>query len=494
MELQNGTENRIRELDKNVWGYCIMQTKYILVDFSKISENLEKTYKNQALFGFEFGRPFSRWINDNDDGDEILIVTKGIIRNTVLGKFVLIRKRNHSDTKMIIDKIDNESGLKNFCENRISNSKQMKRGLITHQDFYYFIDKLTPQFGEITKYLIYVKQKPPYSPTEGLDNLFKHIKIRLLEFYKDELVVDKMIKSYVGDTIDYIEPSVPLVFPDLKEGQTFSSRGHITEIIQHDGYKEYMVKGDLHPKCLYDYLDGNGQILIDLNNNATPGRKMFKDMFKSMFTKKYNEKDLDSLKYANGLYDLERQKYEKDCSHDMQYVLDIVNENINTVNNFDVPEKILKSVNEQISRYNIINAEVKKISQKCRNLMKQKTIKDGNYIIVKTEQLIKDKDLYYIYDSDNDSLNLLGQYKGTEIEHNLNDQPSQQLKFENNGKTDKISKNNEIFIKNPVNPEDILLEEKEEKEKEETHGGKPRRTRRRKNKKRRSSKQQKSKK
>ena len=274
MELQNGTENPIRGLDKNVWEYCIMSNKYILVDFSKISENLEKTYKNQALFGFEFGRPFSRWINDNDDGDEILIVTKGIIRNTVLGKFVLIRKRNHSDTKMIIDKIDNESGLKNFCENRISNSKQMKRGLITHQDFYYFIDKLTPQFGEITKYLIYVKQKPPYSPTEGLDNLFKHIKIRLLEFYKDELVVDKMIKSYVGDTIDYIEPSVPLVFPDLKVGQPFSSQYEpITEIRQYDGYKEYQVKGDFHPKCLYDYLDENGQNLIDLNNNATHGGK-----------------------------------------------------------------------------------------------------------------------------------------------------------------------------------------------------------------------------
>jgi len=26
MELLNGTENRIKELDKNVWGYCIMTT------------------------------------------------------------------------------------------------------------------------------------------------------------------------------------------------------------------------------------------------------------------------------------------------------------------------------------------------------------------------------------------------------------------------------------------------------------------------------------
>ena len=212
-------------------------------------------------------------------------------------------------------------------------------------------------------------------------------------------------------------------------------------------------------------------------------------MFKSMFTKKYNEYELKRLSYANEFYDLERQKYEKDCNHDMQNALDTANENINAIKNFDVPDEILDSVNEQIRTYNTINTKVKNINQKCMNLMKQKTIKDGNYIIVKTEQLIKDKDLYYIYNSDNDSLNLLGQYKGTEIEHNLNDQPSQQLKFENNGKTDKISKNNEIFIKNPVNLEDILL-----KEKKETHGGKPRRTRRHKNKKRRSSKQQKSKK
>ena len=209
-------------------------------------------------------------------------------------------------------------------------------------------------------------------------------------------------------------------------------------------------------------------------------------MFKSMFKKKYNEYELDRLINANTFYDLERKEYEKDCSHDMQNALDTAKENINAIENFDVPDKILASVNEQKRRYNVINAEVKKISQKCRNLMKQKTIKDGNYIIVKTEQLIKDKDLYYIYDSDNDSLNLLGQYKGTEIEANFNDQPSHQLKFENNGKTDKISKNNEIFIKKPVSPADILLEE--------TLGGNPRRTRRHKNKKRRSSKQRISKK
>lgn len=196
--------------------------------------------------------------------------------------------------------------------------------------------------------------------------------------------------------------------------------------------------------------------------------------------KKYNEHELNRLKYANDFYDLERENFEKDCSHDMQNALVTVDKNIKAIRDFDVPDKILNSVNEQISRYNTINNKVKKRNKDCMDLKKKKTIKDGNYIIVKTEQLIKDKDLYYIYDSDNDLLIPLGQYKGTEIEANHNDQSSSQLKFENNGKTVKISKNNEIFIKN--------LEE------EETHGGKPRRTRRRKNKKRRSSKQQKSKK
>ena len=128
MELLNGTENRIRELDKNVWGYCINMTKYVLVDFSKIIEDLGKIYTNTMSFGYIFGSIFKLWINDNDDGDEILIVRKSVFGNTVLGKFVLIRKRNNSETKMIIDKIDNESGLKNFCVNRNLGDKKMERG------------------------------------------------------------------------------------------------------------------------------------------------------------------------------------------------------------------------------------------------------------------------------------------------------------------------------------------------------------------------------
>jgi len=316
-----------------VWEYCIIMQKYILVDFSKILKDLKKTYKNQSMLeGYNFGPLFSRCINDNDDGDEILIVTKGVIKNTVLGKFVLIRKRNGFDTKMIIDKIDDESGLKNFCVNRIFNSNQIKRGFIIDKNFVDLIYNLKPHIGQITEYLIYVKKKPAFlltkeldnlfvkkKPafllTKGLDDLFQNIKTRLLGFYKDELV-DTMIKSYVGNTIDYIEPSVPLVFPDLKEGQTFSKKTryrHETEVIskitQYDGYKEYKVKEYkvkeeekeeekeykvkeeeiFYTKCLYDFLDEYGQNLIDLNNNATPGRKTFKDMFKSIFTKKNNE-------------------------------------------------------------------------------------------------------------------------------------------------------------------------------------------------------------
>ena len=265
-------------MDKNVWGYCIIMQKYILVDFSKILKDLGETYKNkQNNFGYEFGNFFKICIDHNDNGDEILIVKKGILRNTLLGKFVLIRKRNDSETKMIIDKIDDEYGLKKFCVNRIFNYEQMKRGLITDKNFFYLITRLRPQLGQITEYLIYVKQKPDFLLTKGLDNLFKNIKTRLLEFYKEDLV-DTMIKSYVGNTIDYIEPSVPLVFPDLKEGQTFSKNtqyGRITEVIskitQYDGYKKYNVEGESYPKCLYDYLDENGQNLIDLNNNATLG-------------------------------------------------------------------------------------------------------------------------------------------------------------------------------------------------------------------------------
>jgi hypothetical protein len=240
-------------------------SKYVLVDFSKIIEDLGKTYANQKIFGQKFGSFFKLWINDKDDGDEILIVKKGILRNTVLGKFVLIRKPYGYETKMIIDKIDNESGLKEFCDNRILQRKKMERGLIFNKNFFHVISNLRPRFVQITEYLIYVKQKP--------DSLFTNIRTRLLEYYKEEKV-DKMIKSYVGDTIDYIEPSVPLVFPDLKEGDTFSYglvTEVISEIIQYNGYKEYTVKGSPYSKYLYDYLDEFGQNLINLNNNATPG-------------------------------------------------------------------------------------------------------------------------------------------------------------------------------------------------------------------------------
>ncbi len=147
-------------MDKNVWEYCINMSTYVLVDFSKILKDLKKTYKKQMLYGYDFGPLFSRWINDNDDGDEILIAKQSIFGNTLLGKFVLIRKRNdYPDTKMIIDKIDNESGLKNFCENRIFNSKQIKRGLIIDKNFFHLIDNLKPHIGQITEYLIYVKKK-----------------------------------------------------------------------------------------------------------------------------------------------------------------------------------------------------------------------------------------------------------------------------------------------------------------------------------------------
>jgi hypothetical protein len=277
MELLNGTENRIRELDKNVWGYCINMTKYVLVDFSKIIEDLGKIYTNTMSFGYIFGSIFKLWINDNDDGDEILIVRKSVFGNTVLGKFVLIRKRNNSETKMIIDKIDNESGLKNFCVNRNLGDKKMERGLIFHKDFFNLIIDLRPPLGQITEYLIYVKQKSTFL-TERLDLFFTYIRTKLKEHYKEEEKVNKMIESYVGDTINYIEPSVPLVFPDLEVGQPFSEKTRygtvsevISEITQYNGYKEYKVGKSVYPKYLYDYLDENGQKLIDLNNNATPG-------------------------------------------------------------------------------------------------------------------------------------------------------------------------------------------------------------------------------
>jgi hypothetical protein len=69
-----------------------------------------------------------------------------------------------------------------------------------------------------------------------------------------------------------------LVFPDLEVGQPFSEKTRygtvsevISEITQYNGYKEYKVGKSVYPKYLYDYLDENGQKLIDLNNNATPG-------------------------------------------------------------------------------------------------------------------------------------------------------------------------------------------------------------------------------
>ena len=271
MELLNGTENRIKELDKNVWGYCINMSKYVLVDFSKIIEDLEKIYP--ISFGYNFGPLINRLINDKDDGDEILIATKSLFGNTVLGKFVLIRKRNDYETKMIIDKIDNESGLKNFCD-RILSKKEMKRGLIFHKNFFDLITDLKPSLVQITEYLIYVKQKKPAFLTERLDSFFTNkIKPHLLKYYKEEEKVKKMITSYVVKTIDYIEPSVKLVFPDVEVDKPFSEKTHedISEIIQKDGYTEYKVGTLVYHKCLYDYLDENGQKLIDLNNNATPG-------------------------------------------------------------------------------------------------------------------------------------------------------------------------------------------------------------------------------
>ena len=155
--------------------------------------------------------------------------------------------------------------------------KKWNGGLIFHKDFFNLIIDLRPPLGQITEYLIYVKQKSTFL-TERLDLFFTYIRTKLKEHYKEEEKVNKMIESYVGDTINYIEPSVPLVFPDLEVGQPFSEKTRygtvsevISEITQYNGYKEYKVGKSVYPKYLYDYLDENGQKLIDLNNNATPG-------------------------------------------------------------------------------------------------------------------------------------------------------------------------------------------------------------------------------
>ena len=147
----------------------------------------------------------------------------------------------------------------------------------------------------------------------------------------------------------------------------------------------------------------------------------------------------------------------------------------------DLSAESIDIINNLIDSFEHIKNQTKdRYLKQLKICKKKKIIKDGNYKVV--NELIKDKDLYYIYDSETKTVTLLGQYKGTEMHKFHDDAPLSVFVFENDGKTVEISKNNEIFIKNPVNPE------------KETHGGKPRRTRRHKNKKRRSSKQQKSKK